>query len=70
MSATLIWSTVFFLSGWKRLVGLIAGVVVALAVQQAACQIWRDLLSGNRWPRAQFAALQFLIACGLWKRVT
>lgn len=69
-SATLIWSTVFFLRGWKRRVGLIAGVVVASAVQRAACQIWRDLLSGYWWPLAQFAALQFLIAFGLWKRVT
>ena len=52
LSATLIWGGVFVLSERKRRCGAVAGVVVGLAVQQVAYQIWKA------------AARGFLVAAG------
>ncbi len=67
LSATLIWGGVFVLNGWKRPAGAVAGVVVGLAVQQVAYQVWKEQLGGFWWPVAQFGALQSLVAWGIWR---
>jgi len=67
LSATLIWGVVFLLNRRKRRAGIIAGVVVGLAVQQVAYQVWKAELPGFWWPLAQFGTLQFLVACGIGK---
>ena len=67
LSGTLIWGVVSFLSEQKRRAGTVAGVVVALAVQQVAYQVWKSELPGFWWPLAQFGALQFLVAYGIGK---
>lgn len=65
LSGTLILGGIFLLSGRKRRAGFIAGLVVWLAIQQVAYQIWKDELPGYWWALAQFAALQSLIAVGI-----
>jgi hypothetical protein len=65
LSATLIWGVVLLLDGRKHRAGVIAGLVVVLAVQQAAYQVWKAKLPGCWWPLGQFGALQFLIAVGI-----
>lgn len=65
LSATLIWGVVFFLNERKRRAGGIAGVIVSLAVQQVAYQVWKAELPGFWWPLAEFGALQFLIGLGI-----
>ena len=67
LSATLIWGAVFTLSLPRRRAGMIAGMVLGLIVQQIAYQVWKAELPGLWWPLAQFAAVQFLMAYGLWK---
>jgi hypothetical protein len=65
LSATLIWGSIFFLNEQRHRVSIAAGLVVGLAVQQVAFQIWKAELPGFWWPLAQFGALQFLIAYAL-----
>jgi hypothetical protein len=65
LSGALIWGVVFFLNERKRRAGLIAGVLVALVVQQVAYHAWRAELPGFWWPLALFGALQFLVAYGI-----
>jgi hypothetical protein len=67
LSATLIWGGVFVLNERKRPAGAVARVVVGLAVQQVAYQIWRSQLGGFWWPLGQFGALQGLVARGIWR---
>jgi hypothetical protein len=64
LSATLILGVVRLLDGRKRRAGVIAGVIVVLAVQQATYQVWKAKLPGCWWPLGQFGALQLLIAAG------
>jgi hypothetical protein len=61
LSATLIWGVVYVLSERRRRAGLIAGVVIGLAMQQVAYWVWKMQLPGFWWPLAQFGALQFLV---------
>jgi hypothetical protein len=70
LSATLIWGVVFFLNKRQCRARIIGGVVVVLAVQQVAYQVWKAELPGFWWPLAQFAALQFLVAYGIGRTVT
>ena len=65
LSATLIWGVVFFLNERKRRTGVMAGVAVALVVQQVTYQVWKAELPGFGWPLAQFAALHVLVALGV-----
>ncbi len=65
LSATVIWGVVFLLNERKRRAGILAGIIVALAVQQLAYQVWKAELPGFWWPLAQFGALQFLVASGI-----
>ncbi len=65
LSATLIWGGVFLLDERKHRAGVVAGIVIGLAVQQVAYQVWWGQLGGFWWPLAQFGALQFLIAVGI-----
>jgi hypothetical protein len=67
LSATLIWGGVFVLHERKRSAGAVAGVVVGLAVQQVAYQVWRSELGGFWWPLGQFWALQCLVAWSIWR---
>jgi hypothetical protein len=67
LSAALIWSAVFFLCGRRPHTGLIAGVVVGLAVQQVAYSAWRTELPGFWWSLAQFGALHTLVGFGIGK---
>ncbi|HEY5909869.1 MAG TPA: hypothetical protein VJA21_04615 [Verrucomicrobiae bacterium] len=67
LSAALIWGGVFVLNKRKRPAGAVAGVVVGLAVQQVAYQVWSSQLGGFWWPVGQFWALQCLVAWGLWR---
>ncbi len=70
LSATLIWSAVFTLNAPRRRPGIIAGVALGVIVQQIAYQVWKGELPGFWWPLAQFAAVQFLMAYGLWRCAT
>ena len=65
LSATLIWGGVSFLNARKRRASCIVGVAVGAVVQQVAYQVWKTDLSGFWWPLAQFAALHYLVACGI-----
>jgi hypothetical protein len=65
LSTTLIWGVAYVLSERRRGALLMAGIVVGLAVQQAAHQVWKVQLPGFWWPLAQFGALQFLLALGI-----
>ena len=67
LSATLIWGAVFLLHERKRQMGVVTGIVVGLAVQQVAYQIWRSQLGGFWWPLGQFGALQGLVAWSIWR---
>ena len=67
LSATLIWGGVFLLNERKRQAGVVAGIVVGLAVQQVAYQVWKAQLGGCWWPLAQFGALQSLVAWWIWR---
>lgn len=69
LSAPLIWGGVLFLKGGKRPGKQVAGVIIGLTVQQVAHQAWKAELPGFWWPLAQFAAVQFVIAYGLWRCV-
>jgi hypothetical protein len=69
-SATLIWGGVFCVSGQKRRAGVVAGVLLGLAIQQVAYHLWKAELAGFWWSLAQFGALQCLIAYGLGKRAS
>jgi len=57
-----VWGWVFSLRAQKRKVGIIAGVVVALVIQQFAFHVWRAEIPGVWWPLLQFASLQCLVA--------
>jgi hypothetical protein len=67
LSATLIWGGVFVLSERKRPAGVVGGIVLSLAAQQVAYQVWKGQLGGFWWPLAQFGALQSLVAWGIWR---
>ncbi len=64
LSAVVVWGSVLISVGKRRL-GIIVGVWLSVAVQQAAYQIWKGELGGFWWPLAQFGALQLLIAVGI-----
>lgn len=65
LSAPFVWGVVFFLKGQKRRAGLIAGVLVSLAIQQVAYQAWKTEFPGFWWPLAQFGALHVVVAYGI-----
>ena len=69
LSAILIWSVLCFLNNRKHRAGFIAGIVIGLAVQQVAYQVWKSELPGFCWPLLQFGALQCLIAYGMGRTV-
>lgn len=70
LSATLIWGAVFTLNAPRRRTGVIAGMALGVIVQQIAYQVWKAELPGFWWPLGQFAAVQFLMAYGLWRCAT
>ena len=60
-SAGVLWVLVPLLLPVRRRTGLLAGVVVALLVQQAAFWLWRAKLGSIGWPLVQFVSVHFLI---------
>lgn len=68
-SGIAIWTTVPLIFAHRRWVGIGAGVVLAIIIQQLAFRAWRAELAGFWWSLAQFAALQLLIGLGMGKAV-
>ena len=61
-STVVVWSLVFSLSSRKRRAGIIAGLLLQLAIQQAAFLLWVSGHAGVWWPLAQFLSLQYVVA--------
>lgn len=63
LSAVVVWGS-FMMSTRKRRAVFALSVIVALAVQQVAYQVWKVQLGGFWWPLAQFCAVHLLIGVG------
>lgn len=68
LSTVIVWSVVFSISSLKRRAGIIAGLVLQLAIQQAAFHAWVSDHTGVWWALAQFLSLQYVLALRLASR--
>ncbi len=66
LSASWIWGAVFLLTARKRLVGLLAAVAVALAVQQVAYRVWRAELPVYWVPYVMAFSCAQVVLVTLW----
>ena len=64
LSTVIVWSVVFSFSSGKRRAGIIAGLLLQVAIQQAAFHTWASD-QNVWWPLAQFLALQYVMALRL-----
>jgi hypothetical protein len=65
LSTVIVWAAVFAWVKRKRWVGITAGLLLQLAVQQVAYHAWLSDQAGVWWPLVQFLALQYVIALRL-----
>ena len=66
VGTVVVWGTVFSLREQKRRAGIVTGLLLLLAFQQATFHFWRSEQAGFWWPLVQFLSLQYLVAlrCG------
>jgi hypothetical protein len=67
-STVIVWLVVFSFSSRKRRDGIIAGLLLQLAIQQVAYHAWVSDQAGVWWPLAQFLSLQYVVALRLAAR--
>lgn len=68
LSTVIVWSVVFSISSLKRRAGIIAGLLLQLAIQQSAFHAWVSDHAGVWWALAQFLCLQYVLALRLASR--
>jgi hypothetical protein len=66
LSTVITWSAVFSLRRRRKWLGLgiIAGALIQVVIQQVAYHAWLASEAGECWPLVQFVALQYVIAIG------
>jgi hypothetical protein len=66
-STVIVWPMTFSLSKRRKL-GLIAGLLVQVAIQQGAYHVWLSRETSLWWPLLQFLALQYVLVLRLAAR--
>ncbi len=67
-STVIVWPITFSLSKRRKWAGLIAGLVVQVAIQQVAYHVWLSREASLWWPLVQFLALQYVLVLRLAAR--